>query len=392
MPRAFNVAAIKREYETDPSRTLGYLTEAVQAGQLSLRDLSIRELFEATVEDGENLIRRMDPGRKSGNMRLQEAANAVDMSAFSNVTGQILYAGVKKEYELATMLADMLCTSRPSPFPYGERVPGVGGIGDQAETVAEGMPYPTVGMNEEYVDLPAPVKRGFIVPVTREILVYDRTQLVAERASKGAKWLGLNKEKRVIDNALGVTNTYKRNGTAMNTYLTSGAYINDKTSNALLDWTDIEVLELLFDAMTDPNTGEPIAWAGREMTLIVPTALLRTAQRLVNMTQIRFGDAASNTTAYYGTNPVAGATPGMSGGINVISSPYIKSRTTSATKWYYGNPKEAFVYNEVWGIEASQAPTGNSAQFERDIELQYKVSENGTPGTMEPRYMCRSDQ
>jgi len=390
MPRPFNPAAIYREYQTDAVRTCEYLSEAASAGEIKINDLSLRGLFEAVVEDGREILDRMDPSKKSSSMRLVEAANAVDLSAFSNITGQIIFGEIKKEYALATMIADMLCRTRPSPFPYGEKVPGIGGLGDIAEIVDEGKEYPTVGMNEEYIEYPRPQKRGFIVPVTREALVFDRTGLVAERAGKGAKWLGLNKEKRVLDNVFGVTNSYKRNGTATNTYLTSGAYINNQ-ANSLVDWTDIENAELLFDAMTDPNTGEPLGWQGR-MTLIVPSALKMTAYRISHATDIRFGDGASLTTAAYGQNPVNDAKGRLAqdGGLDILSTQYVKSRTGSASTWFFGRPKEAFVYNEVWAIESDTAPTGNTAQFTRDIELQFKTGEYGVPGVEEPRYMTKN--
>jgi hypothetical protein len=393
MPKPINPVRLREEYDRDAEGTLAFVEEAVRAGEIWMRDLSLRELFEGLVDEGPAVVRAMDPTRKSGGTwRLREAASAVDLSAFSNITGQIIFAEVKREFELATMLAGMLCCTRTSPFPYGERVPGVGGIGDQAEVVDEGQPYPTVGVNEEYIDFPRPQKRGFIVPVSREAIVFDRTQVVVERCGRGTKWLALNKEKRVLDTVFGVTNTYKRNGTALNTYLTAGAYVNDKTSNALVDWTNVEKAELMFDAIADPNTGEPIAWQG-EMTLIVPTALRRTAHRIVHATEIRFNDGASNTTAAYGQNPLQYRANGiaMSSGITILSSPYVKARTGSATKWFYGRPKEAFVYNEVWAIETSQAPAGHPAQFNSDIELQFKASEFGTAGVMEPRYMTRQD-
>ena len=388
MPQPFNAAALHAEYQRNPRQTHAYIAEAVESRQLTLNDISIRDLAEAFL--GESVVRAMEPHRKSGGWTLREAAGAVDTTAFSNITGQIIYLDVKQEYQLAAMLADMLCRTRQSPFPYGERVPGVGGIGDQAEVVQEGMPYPTVGLNEEYIDYPAPSKRGFIVPITREITVYDRTGVLKDRASKGAKWLGLNKEKRVLDTVFGVTNSYKRNGTALNTYLTSGAYINNQ-ANTLVDWTDIENAELLFDAMTDPNTGEPLGWQG-DMTLIVPSALKMTAHRIARATSIRFNDAASNTTAAYGQNPVdvAQGRLSQSAGVNVLSTQYVKSRTGSASTWFYGRPQLAFVYNEVWGIESSCAPTGTQAQFERDIEIQHKVSEFGTPGVEEPRFMTKN--
>ena len=52
---------------------------------------------------------------------------------------------------------------------------GIGGVGDKAEIVKEGEPYPMVGVNEEFVDTPATVRRGYIVPVTKDIVIADRT-------------------------------------------------------------------------------------------------------------------------------------------------------------------------------------------------------------------------
>src|SRR5262249_21357057 len=127
-------------------------------------------------------------------------------------------------------------------------------LGDNAEIVQEGQPYPNIGLNEEWIQTAPTKKRGFIVPVTREIIVADRTGILLREAGEGGRWLGLNKEKRVIDIVTGQTNNYQRNGTASNTYLTSGAYINSQTGNALdgqgNEWRAVEKAELLFDAIT----------------------------------------------------------------------------------------------------------------------------------------------
>lgn len=377
-----NARKLYEQYKASPHNCVRELGTAIEKRQIKLENFSIRELAEAFL--GSEVVHGMDY-RKSGGFTLREAASAVDTSAFSNIMGQIVFSEVKAQFELATMISSQLCTTRSSPYPFGEKVPGITGIGDEAEVVDEGQPYPTVGVGEEYVELPRPVKRGFIVPVTREAIVFDRTGVLQDAVSKGTMYLGVNKEKRVLDVVFGITNNYKRNGTSTNTYLTSGAYINSH-SNTLVDWTDIENAELLFDAMTDPGTGEPIGAGILNMpkTLIVPTALYRTALRIVQATDIRFGDGASSTTATYGKNPLDG------NAINVVTSPYVKSRTGSASTWFFGVPNKAFVYNEVWGIESDTAPAGNSESFTRDIQLQYKVSEMGAAGVMEPRYQTKN--
>ena len=89
------------------------------------------------------------------------------------------------------------------------------------------------------------------------------------RAAEVGEVLGLNKEKRLIDLAIGVTNNYKWKGTAYNTFYTSaggGPWINELAGNELVDWTDVDAAEQLFADVLDPNTGEPV--------LVQPNTLL----------------------------------------------------------------------------------------------------------------------
>jgi ribosomal protein S11 len=381
MPKAINIREVSQMYRADAVRTVRFFEQALDSGQMKPDDVSIRDLFEAVC--GREALAMMLP-RRSGGRSLREAVNAVDTSAFTAITGQLVFSKVREEYQLAAQIADGLCRTMQTSFLEGEKIPGIGGIGDEAEIIEEGQPYPLVGMGQEYVEAPPTKKRGFIVPVTREIIVADRTGILMRRSGDGGKWMGVNKEKRVLDVALGIVNNYKRNGTALNTYLTAGAYINDQTGNTLVDWTDIENAELLYDAMTDPNTGEPMGQYPGAYSLIVPTALRRTALRIVQATDIRFGDGAANTTATYGTNPLNDAQ------IQVVSSPYVKARTSSATKWFYGQPKEAVTYSEVWGIETSQAPALSEAEFSQDITMRFKVSERGVAWMEEPRRLTRN--
>ena len=228
-----------------------------------------------------------------------------------------------------------MVTSIPTQF-NGEKIPGIGRIGDEAEAIGEGNVYPTVGFSEEYIETPETTKRGFIVPVTKEAVFFDRTGLVLQRAAEVAYWLGQNKEKRVLDVVLGVTNNYKRNGVAGDTYLAAGDYVNVKATNALADWTDVEAAELLFDAMTDPSTGEPIIVAAN--TLIVPTALKHTARRIVRATEVR-----------HGTDPVTISASTLDD-YRILTSPLVKQRTSSDTTWFVGDPARAFAYMENWPI------------------------------------------
>ncbi len=374
-----NYQQLHRFYQLDARRTCEDLLEGLRAGHLRGEELSLRGLFEALVEDGRELLRLLDP-RQSGGASLVEAAGAVDTSAFSNITGQIVYSKALEAFRDPAFLWPQLVETVPTQLS-GEKIPGLGRMGDQAETVAEGQPYPLAGLSEEYVETPETEKRGFIVPVTKEAIFFDRTGLVLRRAAEVAHWLGVNKEKRVLDVVLGLENPYRRNGEASNTYLASGAWVNVKTGNALADWTSIEAAELLFDGMSDPHTGEPVAVMPG--TLIVPSALKHTARRIVRAVSITHVDNTvdADTVRTTSANPLDD--------YRILSSPYVKQATESDSTWFVGEPRRAFAYMENWPLTVTQAPDNSEADFTRDIVARFKVSERGAAAVLEPRRMVK---
>jgi hypothetical protein len=383
LTKLINRRELKRRVELDGiAATEMHLSECLENGSLKPENFSVADLFVTLHEDGDELYRDISM-RRSGGRRLTEAFNAVSTDAFSNITGQLVFNKIKEGYTLPEFLWPQLCTTIPTNFLDGEKIPGVGAIGDQAEIVEEAQPFPYAGLNEEWVLTQPTLKRGFIVPVTREIIVADRTGLLLKQAADTGKWLGVNKEKRVVGCVCGQVpyQTYQRNGVTTKTYLTSGAYVNASTSNTLVNWTSVETAELLFDAITDPNTGEPIIAPFN--TLLVPSALKRTAHRILEANTQGYVDntVSASTIRTYGENMLKTA------GYNVMSSPYVKLATSSSAAWMFGNFKEAFAYMEVWAIETLQASDTIGDRFHRDIWQQYKVSERGVPAVLEPRYV-----
>lgn len=390
MGKTINVLELKRQYEENPDVTISHLTEALDHGHLSYRDLSVRDMFEGIC--GSEALAAISY-RKSGRRSITESASAVDQAAFSHITGQFLFTAMKEAFDGPEFLWPLLCDSQQTNNLFGERIPGVGGIGDRAEIVEEGKPFPSVGLNEEWLQTSALIKRGFKIAITREITIADKTGLVVQRAKDGGRWMSLNLEKRGLDEVFGVTNTYNRNGTATNTYLTSGAYVNQQTKS-LTDWTSIEAAELLFDAMTDPNTGEPIVLGPNRM-LIVPSALARTARRILQGSETAHVDntVSSSTIRQFYPNPMTERLAGgklVGGGYTAVSSPYVKARTGSATTWFFGEPKKAFKRMYAWDVESVEAPANHPDNFDKDIVTQHKFSEMSVFQTMEARYMAKN--
>lgn len=368
-----------------------HLTEALREGQLNPRDFSIRHLFETFVEDGTSIVKTWDPRYQGhGAVPILEAPDAVSTSHFANITGQIVYSTVLEKWNSPQLIGSDLCTTIPTVFD-GEKIPGIGGIGDQVESIGEGQNYPLAGVGEEWIETPSTIKRGLIVPVTREATFFDRTGVLLDRVGNVSEGIALNKEKRILDMALGITTSYRRNGgAAQATYgdtHTNGDFDNLAGSNALSDYTDIENALLLFDLMTDPNTGEPIM--PMVDTIVVPSALVMTAQRILNALQV--GNTTS-ATAPVGANPLSTRSNLLGNALNIKSNQYVKARTSSATTWFIGDFKKAFAYMENWPIKVEQAPPDSHDAFHRDVVAQYKVSERGAAAVREPRAVVKCTQ
>jgi hypothetical protein len=248
------------------------------------------------------------------------------------------------------------------------------------------MPYPHLGFGEEYIETPSTTKHGFIVPVTKEAVFFDRTHLVLSRAAEVGEILGLNKEKRLVDVVIGVTNNYKAKGVAYNTYQTATPWINSLASNELVDWTNVDKAEQLFAEMSDPNTGEPVLVGGT--TVLVTPAYRHAAQRVFQGTQLTF-TAAGSSTATVAANPLTNYRVHDS---RLVYRRIVASGVAAATAkkwWFVGDFRRAFAYMENWPITVTQAPLNSEAEFASDIVLRFKASERGAAAVLNPRFVVK---
>ena len=381
--RAIKYRELKRMYDLDGSeKTVKHLGESLQQGHLKPEDFSIRELAEVTL--GGERVRRMDP--RSG--ALLEAGEGVDVTAFSNITGQVIQSKILEAYSQEAFVVSKLVDTVPTRLD-GEKIPGVGRISDDVAEVGPGMPYPHLGFGEDYIETPQTTKRGFIVPVTKEAIFFDRTHLILQRAAEVGEVLGLNKEKRLIDLLIGVTNNYKWKGTDYNTYYTaaeSGPWAN-VTVEELVDWTDVDAAEQLFADILDPNTSEPVLV--KATTVLVMPAYRHAAHRVFNAAELTYtaANAETDTTV---ANPL--------GNYRVAESRLAYRRIVAsgeaaadAKKWWFvGDIKKAFAYMENWPITITQSPPNSEAEFNQDLVVRFKASERGAAAVINPRYVVKS--
>ncbi len=286
----------RRRFELDgQAATQQHLTEALSQKHLKPEDFSLRDLAEQFC--GPAWVESLDPRRDTSAIL---EADGVDVTAFRNITGQLVFSKVMEGYQHEQFVVSRLVETIPTRFD-GEKIPGVSKLGDRAEKVPPGMPYPTYGFGEDYIETPSTTKHGFIVPVTREAIFFDRTHLVLSRAAEVGEALGLNKEKRLLDVVIGAANTFKWRGTTYNTYQTATPWINSLSANELVDWTDVDAAELLHAGMLDPDTSEPILLRGSHV--LVTPAYRHAAHRVFEAAEIRYTSGSTETVA---ANPLAG--------------------------------------------------------------------------------------
>jgi hypothetical protein len=384
---SLNYRELKRRYDLDGAeQTVRHLTEALAERDLRPEDFSIRDLAEALVPDGRQWVQMLDP-RAAGGVSVLESTDGVDVTAFLHVAGQVIYSKILDAYSQEAFVASQLVQTIPTRLD-GEKIPGVSRVSDTIDEVPPGMPYPHLGFGEDYIETPNTAKRGFIVPVTKEAIFFDRTHLVLSRASEVGEVLGLNKEKRILDVVIGVANNYKPNGVALDTYYASGgAWTNQLASNELVDWTDVDAAEQLFADILDPATGEPVLIRGT--TVLVMPAYRHAAHRVFNAEEINYlaSGAATTTTC---ANPL--------GNYRVFESRLAYRRIVAsgvaaadAKKWWFiGDFRKAFAYMENWPITVTQAPLGSEADFNNDVVLRFKASERGAAAVLNPRYVVKS--
>jgi hypothetical protein len=377
---------LRRRYELDgPERTTQHLSEALREGHLAPEDFSIRDLAEALVPDGREWVRMLDP-RSSAGAPLTESTDGVDATAFLNVSGQVIYSKIMEAFQQEAFVVSRLVQTIATRFD-GEKIPGIARIADDVAEVHPGMPYPSLGFGEDYIETPSTSKYGFIVPVTREAIFFDRTHLILSRAAEVGEVLGLNKEKRLLDLVVGAVNNYKHQGVDHETYKTAGEWINELSGNELIDWTDVDAAEQLFAEILDPHTGEPVLV--RATTVLVMPAYRHAAHRVFNAAEINYA-AAGAATSTLAANPL--------GNYRVEESRLAYRRIVTsgvdpadAKKWWFiGDFSRAFAYMENWPITVTQSPLGSEADFNNDIVVRFKASERGAAAVINPRYIVKN--
>lgn len=249
-----------------------FVREAIAAKKYNPLHLNLTELAQTCLGKHTYESRLRDWGKRAG--WVGEATEATDLSAFRSVMAANVAAVMDQPYQDADSVTDQLFGTEPDEAGMDPLAPirhPVGGVAtDQPKDKAPAAEYARTGFGPGYIDTPIPDMVGLVAVMTLEWVKANRWRRFVNEAREVKRKVLIERRKRRLRVALGITNNYKRNGTGYNTFLTSGDRVNRLTDLVLTTATapdEVDRLLQLFDSMTNPFTGEP-------MDDFTPTALL----------------------------------------------------------------------------------------------------------------------
>lgn len=388
---AINYQALKSEFDQMDALGASHLKEnllrqAFDAGDIKPEDYSVQEAYEELVEGGAKELRLWK--RNQQYRELRESA-AVRREMFLNINNSLVSSRTMMASKSIKFIGDQLVTVVPTTNLDGERIPGLTDPGDTAEELGEGQPYGASKYGEDWIQTPALAKRGTKIQLTKEVIIGDKTGRLFSQCKKIGYSIGYGREIRILDMVLGlVSGAYQRKKmSAVDVYGDNSGdhnWDNLLTGNALVDWTDVEAAELLFEGLTDPNTGFPIDISGTQ--ILVPSALKNRARHILGASEVKFVDNQANATTYQTTSQ------NLLDDYELLSSRLVSSRQGNSTTWYMGNFREAFHYYQAWPLTLVQAPADHPDDFNADIVAQWKASEMGVVVCVDPRQVAKFTQ
>lgn len=376
------------------ARTLGrdqyaeFVRECLSQKKFSPDQFHVREAAEAAFGAGwERRLRAVSANRE---WVTEAATGATDVTAFRDVIQGLTVAQIETGYEEATsIIGEMYDTWETPGSPTGVKdiFEPFSAI-DNPKPIPPMTEYPRTGFQGLKVTAPEPIKHGQIGVLSLET--------VKENDSKGFLKSMIDVGRNVGDyvNDLrirvvtGLTNNYVQNGTSYNTYLGSGAWVNQ-----LDDWNiangpvEFDRSNRLFEQLTHPVTGRSIK--------VTATGVLAVAAQhfqirsIVRATEIR---TTSGNVTTIGANPLDDLTP--------IKDPEVRriylneaglTSTQVDTHVWYGDFKRAFMERVVepfMVVEAGEADL-QPYSFFQDIVYACKARYWAVPFVRNPRYVQR---
>lgn len=310
-------------------------------------------------------------------------------NAFQTVCQELISASLIEGYNSLPSIADQLVTTQSVSMRNG-KVAGFTHLAQSFE-VPEGHPYPRVRFGEKWVSMKE-TKKGVMIELTEEFIGFDQTGQVARLARNVGEGLRSERDRDIIRGVIDAdsgSSIYVYRPSGVGEALYASGNLNLKTSNALVDWTDVDnCLQYRATTVVDDRidgTQRPLGGLNNgNCILLVPEALRSTAWYIKNSTgQVKNTNSAVEETSF--GNPVAS----MVG--DVLSSPLLDAEGGAHTSnWYYGDFKRQFVWSEIWPLQSFVQGSDSEAAFETDVVLRVKARYYGGLSALDSIYVTKN--
>jgi len=309
------------------------VTKWLASGELAPEKLSVKEAFEA-------LVLESNPHIDIAMSSVQDIREAMMSSSFPVITQELINGTFMREYELATADVRRLVTERTSNRPvetYAGTTPG-----ERGSYTEEGAPYSEISIGEKYITIPN-FKFGKGVSMTREMVIFDQTGMLVQRAKQNGQFLGNQLASficyRLTDTSWsevdlsGTSQALVINGTRRAMYAADHSswdgYANDNLVSAALP--SISVVKGMRQhalGMRDEK--------GESIVTSLPYAF---AHDLMgdDLEQFFVGQEYDTNSAERNVNIYRNK-------IGIVTSPFFPS----TTEWFMGNPAQQTVLQWVW--------------------------------------------
>lgn len=313
---------------------------------------------------------------------------AVDITQFPIIARTLVEKKVMEAFNAFPKIGDQLVTPLPSKHELS-RIPGAD-VKSNMRDIEPGMPYHhDADIEEKYVTIEGK-KRGDILDITEEAILFDQTGLVLREAARFGEQAAIDREKKIMytiqDATVNNVNYYAFFPSGTRVALYSGTVVvthpySNLIDHALQHWTDLDHAKTQFTTFRDVNL-EPI-WVQPKI-LLVPLALETVAERLIKNTLL---PAARVGQTVVGDSPME-ANP-FANKYTVLASPYMD--IVSTTNWYLGDFKRQFLEKIIYPIQVlTRKDQKNDYAWERDIVAQYKIRYYTHPGAVDYKYVVKS--
>ena len=297
-------------------------------------------------------------------------------NSFPKLTGALVNAAIIKGYDLTPTIGDLLVDTVKATSER-ETYTGLTGVESPME-VGEGQEYSDSSISEKFVTVDH-IKFGRIISLTEEMIYFDKTSQVMRKAKQIGKAAALYREKIIVQGVQDqghLSNgdaAYVYNPTSVPTTLYSTTNQNLVSSCAFNEAGLTKMRNAVQVITGDGIDANYIHINMNNMTLLVPIDLEVQAWELAN--SVMTPESAENALSFW------------KGRFNVLSSPYVTAEST--TTWYAGNPKDQFIWSEVWPLQTFTQKAGNDDSFKKDIKLRYKTRFYGNVATLDTLYFMK---